>query len=134
MLWALLATVVAVATVVVADPADDRKPVFHPELETLEAAFYEAARAIWIDDMPAARAALDRVERACPRYPVEARDRFGATVTNADRAFHAALSAAREYSGAGESGNAFAAFADIQTVCRGCHLAAKEEGRWPDHR
>ena len=112
--------------------APGEEPVrFHPDPEELSAAAGDALLGMLVGDMPTARAALDRIEKISPRYPVEAREQFGATMTNVNRAFHTALSVTREQAGAGEWNAAFASFGDVLSVCRGCHVTAREEDRWP---
>lgn len=113
---------------------DEPTTRFHADGEAIDAAAHSAARAIWSDDMPAARAAFDRLEKGCRRLMPEEKARFGESIVNADRSYHLALASAREHSGAGDSAATFEDFVGLQTICRGCHLMARDEGRWPDHR
>jgi hypothetical protein len=109
-------------------------PPFHPDAGEVDSAAHAAVRALLADDMPALRLAFDRLERSCPRRMPEERAHYGESMVNADRVYHTSLSAAREHSGGGESQAAFEDFVGILDVCRGCHLLARREGRWPAAR
>lgn len=124
--WRALAAAAALALAGAGEPAR-----FHVDPAAVQTAALEVARAVFLDEMTAARKALDRLEKQCERLMPEQRQQYGETIVDADRAYHLALSRAREYSGAGESDMAFEAFVGVQKVCRTCHKLARAEGRWP---
>jgi hypothetical protein len=111
-------------------PAPPR-PAFHSEPQAILEALLEANRAALREDAASVRAALDRLERGCRRLAPEEADSQGADVLALDKAYHAALTRAREFAGAGELTTAFDEMVWVARTCRSCHDFARRAGRLP---
>jgi hypothetical protein len=101
---------------------------FHPDIEAVRSAVRSVTIAVALDDMAEARKQFDRLENLCRRIPPEDVAVFGEQVVNADRAYHLALTRAREFSGIDDGERTFEAFVGMQKVCRACHGFAREDG------
>jgi hypothetical protein len=76
------------------------------------------------DDARAARAALDRLERACRRVDVDETESLGAKLVQFDGAFHRQLDLARELAARGDLDRVTLQFHGLMKGCRGCHAEA----------
>jgi hypothetical protein len=119
------------ALAAIAGTPEPARPPFHQQPQAVLEAWLAANRASLREDAPAAREALDRLERACRRLAPEEVDSHGSELVAVDKAYHATLSRAREFAGAGELTQAFDEIVWISRTCRSCHEIARREGRLP---
>jgi len=126
-----IGAVAVVAVVVVTAAVGGEAARFHADAAAVDQALAEAVRAAIVDDIAAARKAMDRLEELCRRVPYEERRTLGESIVNADRSYHTALTRSREHAGAGEGDLAFEGIVGVMQVCRVCHGFAKDRGLWP---
>ena len=121
-----------VVTAWIASPRAERTTQgFHNDGRALEQAMVDVLRALFREDTPAARRALDRMEGLCRRLGPDDLDTLGSGLVQLDRAVHKTLDGTRESAGQGEVDAAFDEFVWVQRSCRQCHAAAREQGRLP---
>jgi len=131
-IWLGIAAAALGLTVAFITAAGGEKTVrFHPDVEAVRSAMRGVTIAVALDETAKAREQFDMLESLCRRIPPEDVAIFSEQVVNADRAYHMALSRAREFSGIDDGEMTFEAFVGVQKVCRTCHVFAREDGLWP---
>ena len=107
--------------------AAPRPQAVHADAAELENALVDTIRAFVRSDLVAARSALDRMEAGCRRLGSDATSPYPSSVVDVDRAFHATLDKAREYSLKGLEDRAFEQLYWIEKACRMCHDVGRTE-------
>lgn len=103
-------------------------PPVHADAAALERAVLDTTAAFLHEDLPAARAALDRVEAACRRLGPDDTPAYASELVVYDQAFHVTIDRAREFAGRGIADKAFDQFVWMQRGCRACHDLARKSG------
>lgn len=139
-----IAWVVLMAVLVLPVPASDdppgesttaggeAMPKVHLEPSELVDGAVEAVRAYLLEDAPAMRAALDRIEQATRRLDRERDEALGSDLIIYEQAFHETLDRAREASIRGQLEEAFNQFVWTQRACVTCHGIARDQGLLDD--
>ncbi len=123
----LLAAVLGAATVD-EDSSGGPEPI-HSDPELVESALIDAVLAYVNDDLDEARQALIGIEAGCRR--LEPTPEMPSEISGYDRAFHTALTRAREDAARGNYDRSFEQFFWIQKGCRECHRHAAKHGLRP---
>ena len=125
-----LLMVVFLAAAAPAAPAVSPAPALpapiHIDGKALENGIVDATRAFLQNDLPAARAALDRAEEACRRAEYDEKPAWSRAVVNDDMALHIALDKARELTSAGQTEKAVETLVWVGRTCRECHARAAD--------
>lgn len=127
-----IVTVVVAAALGAADDAKNEKAAsgtVHPDPAAIEAAYLDATRAFLHEDIDGVRDALGRIEDGCRR--MNPSPGISSTITSYDRAFHTALTMAREDAQRGRFDKCFEQFYWIQKGCVECHRRSIEHGLMP---
>ena len=126
-----LLLVLLLAAAAPAAPAASPAPValptpMHIDGKALEDGIVDATRAFLQNDLPAARAALDRADAACRRAEYDEKPAWPRAVVNDDMALHIALDKARELTSAGQTEKAVETLVWVGRTCRECHARAAD--------
>jgi predicted phage gp36 major capsid-like protein len=106
-------------------PAAFPAPI-HVDGKALEDGIVDATRAFLQNDLPAARAALDRADAGCRRAEYDEKPAWPRAVVNDDMALHNALDKARELTSAGQTEKAVETLVWVGRTCRECHARATD--------
>lgn len=100
----------------------------HPNGASVERALQTVWAGYIRDDATLMRDGLDRLERDCRRIGPDESTTVPKQIASIDRAFHAALDAAREFAGAGDVERSYEYLKWLPLGCRKCHVQAAEAG------
>ena len=128
---AIAAVVVAAALGAAGDGHGEKTAsgTVHPDPAAIEAAYIDATRAFLHEDLEGVKDALGRIEDGCRRMNPD--PEIPSTVTSYDRAFHTALTMAREDAHRGRFDKCFEQYYWIQKGCVECHRRSVEHGLMP---
>jgi hypothetical protein len=101
----------------------------HVDPGALETALLDATRAFLHEDLDGVKDALGRIESGCRRLNPD--PAIPSTIFSYDRAFHTALTIAREDAARGRFDKSFEQFYWIQKGCVECHRRSIEHGLLP---
>jgi hypothetical protein len=103
----------------------------HRDASKVQKAALAVTSALLLEDLAAARQAMDTILELSPPLKPEAAEVVGAEVYTADRVFHSTLTPAREYASKGRLEDAFNEFVWVQRACMNCHKQARAAGLLP---
>jgi hypothetical protein len=101
----------------------------HADPAAIEKAYLDATRAFLHEDIEGVKDALGRIEDGCRR--LNPTPEIPSTITSYDRAFHTAVTMAREDAERGRFDKCFEQYYWIQKGCVECHRRSIEHGLLP---
>jgi hypothetical protein len=127
-----IAAVVVVAALAATGDGEGEKQEagsVHADPAALEKAYLDATRAFLHEDIEGVKDALERIENGCRR--LNPSPEMPSTISSYDRAFHTALTMAREDAERGRFDKCFEQYYWIQKGCVECHRRSIEHGLMP---
>ena len=104
---------------------------YHRDSKSMEQASLAMSRALILEDMAAARKALEQLAEISPPLAPEAKEIFGRPIYDADRALQQTLTRAREFAALENVSRTFDEFIWVRRTCLSCHEISRKEGRLP---
>jgi len=111
--------------------SDEAPKPYHQNALAMEEASLAVSRALIVEDMQAARKALDTLAEVSPALVPEAKEIYGRPIYDADRALQQTLTRAREFAALENVARAFDEFIWVRRTCLNCHDIGRKEGRLP---
>lgn len=104
---------------------------YHRDAKAMEEASVAVSRALILEDMQAARKGLETLVELSPPLAPEAKEIYGTSIYDADRALDQTLTRAREFAALDNVKRAFDEFIWVRRTCLSCHEISRKEGRLP---
>ena len=114
-----------------ATASEPAKTKYHRDAKAMEQASLAMSRALIVEDMQAAREALEAMVAVSPPLEPEAKEIYGRPIYDADRALQQTLTRAREFAALDNVKRAFDEFIWVRRTCLSCHDISREAGRLP---